>query len=164
MSFIVGTPEFNKNLDDWLFKNEKKYAQYFAKNKAKIPPMFRSTTSTLYRGMVVDMDFMQALHDTGKFVFKEQTSWTKERKVAVDFVKSSKYKTTNKQGLAIIISKKIPASQQILDINAYVLFMGVAPLAMQGIDEMSLDSAVKEQEVLIDKGVGIVSKDVEILK
>ena len=58
-SYIIGKPEFVKNLDDWLFKNDQKNAAWIASNKSGIPPMFQQYTKPLYRGMKVNSEFME---------------------------------------------------------------------------------------------------------
>lgn len=41
--------ELLKAIDDWLFKNEKKYAEAIKKKKAIIPDHFKKYTKELYR-------------------------------------------------------------------------------------------------------------------
>ena len=146
--WIIGTDEFNKNLDGWLFKNDQKNAKFFIKNAQKIPPMFKSYNDFLYRGMSVDAEFMNLLKD-GKIVFANCTSWSKDIKIAKKFVNDPKYAISKKSGIKIIIKAKIPKTKQVLDIHSYVLFVGATALSAAGIDELSIDSAIKEQEVLI---------------
>lgn len=161
MQYIIGTEKFNKNLDDWLFKNNQINAEFLRKNKNKIPPLFRQYTGILYRGMTVDEDFMFSV-ENNTVKFSNNTSWTKDKRIAEKFITDPAFKVGNSNAaVKIIISKKIHSSFQILDIDAFVLFMGVPQLAMQGIDEMSLDSAIKEKEVLISSGIKILKQDVK---
>ena len=153
--YIV-SKEFVETLDDWLFKNEKKYANVLKKNKNEIPQMFRTVNNVLYRGMVVSREDAILFREKG-IDFKEVTSWTHNRNVAEAFVKDSKYKTTNKGGIGVIISMKIPSNKVILDIFNYVLFSGGT-----GLDDLSKDSAFKEQEVLVDS-IKVPNKSIEFI-
>lgn len=155
-NFIM-SDEFIKNVDDWLFKNDQKNAQYLSKNKSKVPDMFRKPRGVLYRGMIVDQSFIDDVNE-GKMKFDNITSWSTDRNVAVNFVTDKRFMTTKKSGIKIIITKKIPASKIILDIYNYALFVGDTKL-----NEMNFDSAMKEKEVLVDKGVNILQKDIQII-
>lgn len=161
MEYIIGTEKFNKNLDDWLFKNNQINAEFLRNNKGKIPLMFRQYNGTLYRGMTVDEDFMNNV-ENNNIKFSNNTSWTKDKRIAEKFISDPAFRVGNKEAaFKIIISKRIPSSYQILDIEAFVLFMGVPQLSMQGIDDMSLDSAVKEKEVLISSGIKILKQEIK---
>lgn len=161
MIYITGTDKFNENLDDWLFKNDQKNAEWLFKNKNKIPKTFRSYSKTLYRGMTINAEFLKDVY-TGKMKFNNHTSWTKDIKIAEKFVNDPKYSIA-KKGVKIIIQKKIPNNMQILDIHNYVLFTGIDQLELAGIDELSLDSAIKEQEILICKNLKIDKNDIKFL-
>ena len=150
--------ELLKALDDWLFKNEKKYAEAIKKKKAIIPDHFKKYTKELYRGMVVDADFLKLVSER-KMTFKDITSWSKSEKMALAFIKDKRYKISVKSGVNILITKKIPPSKIILDIHNLVMFTGGI-----GLDELSVDSAFKEQEILVDKGIKITEKDITVLK
>lgn len=150
--------EFIKVLDDWLFKNEKKFAESLKKQIGKVPQHFRQYTKPLYRGMIVEPDFLNAVA-AGKLTFKDITSWTKSEKIALGFINDTKFKTTNKAGIKVMLTKKIPANKIILDIHNIVLFTGGI-----GLDELSIDSAFAEEEVLVDKGIKITKKDIMVVK
>lgn len=161
---MIGQPEFIKNLDDWLFKNDQKNAAWINTNKAKIPPTFQQYTKPLYRGMKVNSEFMELVKDN-KLTFKNFTSWSKSEKVAKGFVNDPKYSIAGSDSnIKILIKKTIPNSKMILDIHSLVMFMGVDQLEMLGLDALSGDSAMKEEEILIDKGIKISIKDVSFLK
>ena len=162
MKWIIGTEDFNKNLDNWLFKNDQKNAEWLLKNKDKIPTNFKSFSGTLYRGMIVDHEFIKIV-ESGKMKFLACTSWTKDIKIARQFAFNKKYSISKNAGINIILSKKITDNSQIIDIESFVLFMGIDQLEMMGFDEMNLDSAVKEQEVLISKNLKINKKDLMLL-
>jgi len=162
MTNIVGTPEFIKNLDGWLFENEQKYAKYIAKNKSKLPPMFTAFSGMLYRGMVVDTDFLDGIRKGG-ITFRTLTSWSKDPKIGAKFVNDPKYKIATKQGgMSVLISKKI-TTKVVFDIHGFILFMGNPQLEMLGMDELSIDSGMQEQEVLINTGVKILQKDLSVI-
>ena len=74
-----------------------------------------------------------------------------------------KFKTATIQGTPIIIKKKIAPTQIVIDVHGFCLFMGEDQLVMLGLDDMSFDSAVKEQEVLVRKGVKVIAKDITVL-
>lgn len=162
MQYVIGKPEFISNLDGWVGKNEQRYADYIARNKIGIPPMFTTCTSPLYRGMVVDAEFMNKLNNGG-IVLKTHTSWSKDQKRAKAFVNDPKFRVATKNGISILIKKVIPAASIVMDIHGFVLFMGEDQLSMLGMDELSVDSALTEQEVLIKKGVKITTKDITVI-
>ena len=164
MKWIIGTEEFNKNLDGWLSHNDQKNSDFLNKNKNKIPPTFRQYSGKLYRGMAVNADFIIQL-EKGGVTFKTNSSWSKSDKVAKGFVNDPSFRIGKKTDteIKILITKKINPSLQILDIDAFVMFMGIPQLEMQGIDELALDSALKEKEVLISSGIKITSRDIKFL-
>lgn len=151
---------FNKDfisvLDSWLFENDQKFAKQIASKKSKIPPIFKTYSKKLYRGMIVDEGFIEKA-STG-MSFDKFSSWSKSEKVAMTFSKDPKYRTQLKTGIPMLVSKVIPQSNIILDIHSFCLFTGGV-----GFDELSFDSALKEEEVLIDIGVKITTKDIRIL-
>ena len=57
MGYIIGTEDFKKHLDAWLFRAKQTDAEFLSKNRTKIPQMFRSYNKKLYRGMLVDEGF-----------------------------------------------------------------------------------------------------------
>jgi hypothetical protein len=148
---------FIKSLDDWLLKNDKKYAIQIKNQIAKIPPMFRKVDGFLYRGMIVDEQFMKSV-SSGTMIFKDITSWTKSKAIAKKFVLDAKYIIGNKNGKKVIFKKKFKPDNIIFDIYGYVLFSGG-----EGLDELNNDSAMHEEEVLIDSGIKIVSKDIDTI-
>ena len=81
MQYVIGKPEFIKNLDGWLAKNEQRYADYIVANKTGIPPMFQKSTDYLYRGMIVDADFLNKINKGTGVTLNRHSSWTKERKL-----------------------------------------------------------------------------------
>jgi hypothetical protein len=161
MQYIIGTEKFNKNLDAWLAKNNQTNAEFLRKNKNHIPQMFRQYTGLLYRGMTVDEDFIYNVNKND-IKFTNNTSWTKDKKIAEKFINDKSFKVNSKTNkYKIIISKRILPKDQILDIESFVMFMGIPQLEMQGIDELSLDSALKEKEVLISSGIKILKQEIK---
>lgn len=162
MQYIIGQPDFIKHLDAWLFKNTQPDANWIATKSAQIPAMFRTYTKPLYRGMLVDKEFLEDISKPGASIqFKNHSSWTKEESVATKFIKDEAFKTVKGSGqTGIIIRKMINTPSIVLDIHGFVMFMGASQLEMLGMDEMSIDSAMKEHEILIKKGVKITNKDI----
>jgi hypothetical protein len=162
MTNLVQTPEFVKVLDGWLEKNDQKFASRIKSWSGQIPPQFKTCTTPLYRGMTVDESFMAAA-DKG-VTFKTFTSWSIKPEVAKKFVNDPAYRLSNGGGtkIKILITKKLNASDIVFNIFNYVLFMGWM-LPSLGMDELSLDSATKEQEVLVNKGVVIKMPDIKII-
>lgn len=164
MSYVIGTPDFIKNLDGWLFKNEQRYAEYILKNKNGIPPMFTTVNQTLYRGMKVDKDFIEKMTSPSGIKLDRHSSWTKDKKLAQKFAMDPDAKLDKKKTwYSILIEKKISATSVIMDIHNFCMFMGEDQLTMLGLDESSFDSAMKESEVLVKKGVVIKKKDVKLV-
>lgn len=155
MALVCMTGDFNQVLSDWLEFNDQKDADNLSKAQ-KIPAMFQKGT-TLYRGMTVNDDFLNKLKD-GKIKFDKLTSWTSDKKLAIKFASDPKYRLGDKNGKKIIITKKIPSSNVILDIYNYCLFVGDF-----GFDELAYDSAMNEKEVLVKKNIKIDIKDVEFI-
>jgi hypothetical protein len=59
-------------------------------------------------------------------------------------------------------NKSFTPANIILDINALFLFYGQSKMIQLGIDDMSADSAMKEQEVLIASGIKITPAETEL--
>ena len=159
----INTKEFAEALDGWLFKNEQSYAGKINSNKAKIPVQMRTCKDYLYRGMTVDSDFLEKAKTGLKFT--NFTSWSLSPKIAESFVKDPKYKvgSGSKGGIQILITKKIPPTQIVLHVYNMCLFNDYI-LTGNGLDETSLDSAMKEQEVLCNRGIIIKLNDISFLK
>lgn len=164
MSWIIGTEDFNKNLNRWLDLNDQKAADFLHKNKNKIPPTFRSYTSKLYRGMTIPATLLQEISTKG-ITFKTHTSWSKDEKIARKFIDDPQYSLVKakESSVKIVIVKTISSPSQIIDIDGFVMFMGIPQLEMQGFDELALDSANKEKEILISSGVRINKSDIKVL-
>jgi hypothetical protein len=61
------------------------------------------------------------------------------------------------------MSKVVSQKDMIIDIDGFVAFMGVKQLEVLGYDEMNIDSALKEKEVLVAKGVVVTRADYNII-
>lgn len=164
--YIIGTDSFRKNLDDWLFKNNQENANFLYTNRNKIPPVFRSYRQKLYRGMFLDDDTIDRIEKTGFMNLTKHTSWSKDEKIATKFVEDEGFSLgrTNIPKKKVVIGKIIPQANQIIDIDSFVLFMGIKQMIMLGYDETNLDSASKEKEVLVSKGIRISKIEIKILK
>lgn len=140
--------EFIKNLDSYLFNPNALASSYLKTNKNRIPLVFRSCNKTLYRGMFLS-DEDRKLLDNGKFRFDRVTSWTKESSIAEAFLKDVKFKIQNKKSTPVVLKKNFQVNDIIIDIDAYVQFYGEKKLLEMGFDDLNIDSAMKEKEVLI---------------
>lgn len=161
-NWIIGTTDFRNKLDSWLFKSDQPSANFLYINKARIPPLFQSYKYKLYRGMLVDQTFIDKVNNGG-VTFTTHTSWSKDPNIAIKFAKDPKYSIASKNGILVLLEKKITSNRQILDIDAFVSFMGANQLTMSGYDETNIDSALKEKEVLISKGIKITKNDLKLL-
>lgn len=142
---FIESKEFVKNLNKWLETADQKYSQFLHVNSSKIPYLFKKQ-STLYRGANVDIDFLNK--NVGNF--SKPTSWSKNKNSSLKFLDEKSYfsgkpKNTSK----ILITKKITSNDIIIDIDAYVNFYGEDRLIYFGFDELAIDSAKKEAEVIV---------------
>lgn len=166
MDYIIQKEDFRDNLSNWLFRNNQEAAEYLFKNKEKIPSVFRNSKAKLYRGLAVSEEVIRLLEDN-KFVTKKHTSWSKSESVAKKFVSDPAFQISNDKNdrlIKVILVKQILPKHQILDIDAFVSFMGISQLQILGYDEIDLESAIKEQEVLIAKELKVSRTEYKILK
>lgn len=163
MSSFIGTTEFIQNLDNWLFRADQKNADFLFRHREKIPSIFRSYTKPLYRAAKVNVEFFDRIEKTSYTELPRYTSWSKDRAAAIRFVDDPAFMNSSKEGTKILLTKNIAQIQQVIDIESFVLFMGVEQLVVLGFDETSLDSAIKEKEVLIAPKLKIQKKDVSFL-
>ena len=140
--------EFIKNLDSYLFNPNASASSYLKTNKSRIPLVFRSCNKTLYRGVFLS-DEERKLLDVGKFRFDRVTSWTKDLSIAESFLRDAKYKIQNKKNVHVVLKKNFQVNDIIIDIDAYVQFYGEKKLLEMGFDDLNIDSAMKEKEVLV---------------
>lgn len=157
------TPEFVANLDNWLSKNELVYSRFLENYSAKIPSMLKNGKK-LYRGMEVSKDFLNDVKK-GTMVFKNPTSWSTDKKTAIKFASDSKFKLSNfskKDSIKILLTKEIPTSKIILDIFMIVKTLK-DDLEDMGMDELSIDSALNEFEVLVKSNLKIEDKDISYI-
>jgi adenylate kinase family enzyme len=161
---IVYDKTFIKHLDEWLLKSDQKNAEYLFQNMSKVPSIFRSYSKFLYRGMTIDQDRYDLMIDKG-YITTSHRSWSKNESVAKKFADDPliiRGKSTAKK-LKIMIKKKINKKYQILDIHSLCNFIGEDQMIELGLDEMNFDSAFKEEEVLIAKGIKITKKDFKLI-
>jgi len=152
---------FSTNLDKWLGLNKQDAAK--ALEKYKIPPIFKNYTKNLYRGMVVDQDFLDNVK-AGKLKFTNYSSWSKDKNLALKFVNDPKYKFTSTGTIKILVTKTFTSTNVVLDIDGLANFLGETGMIHIGIDDLSADSALKEQEVLIKPNVQIKTTDIKVIK
>jgi hypothetical protein len=116
--------------------------------------------------MYIDDVALEKIEKSGSMLLDKHTSWSKDEKIATKFVTDESFSLgrTNIEKKKILIGKVIAQSSQIIDIDSFVLFMGIQQMMMLGYDETNLDSASKEKEVLVSKGTRISKSDIKILK
>lgn len=156
------SPEFIKHLDRWLDMSEQPDAKFLNSNKTKIPQMFRQYTKPLYRGLVLNQVELTKYQKTGQLTLPKHTSWSKDKKIAIKFVDDPQYKISAGGSIKLILTKSFTPANIILDINSLFLFYGQTKMIQLGIDDMSADSAMKEQEVLITSGIKIIPSETEL--
>lgn len=162
MASVATDKTFIKNVEDYVFKNDKKFAIAIASKKSLIPLQFR-TSRMLYRGMILDEMMVEALKNGyNKFELKEITSWTMDQRIAERFVSDkSKIVKANPSGVGVVFKKKIPDGKIILDIQNFLMTLDIMGI----LDEFRFDDSTKEmgleeQEVLVDKGVVLKYQDI----
>lgn len=112
--------------------------------------MFTTVKTKLYRGMIVDSDFMDKASKGQGITLKGFSSWTKSKDVAMAFLRDPKYKTTSKSGTKVLIEITNPQQTSVvLDINSLLLYTGFELISSGNLDPLSMDSAIKEEEVIM---------------
>lgn len=140
--------EFVRNLDKFLYEASIISSAYLSSNRTRVPLMFRNYTKTLYRGMFLsESEYVDI--QAGKFKIGRVSSWTKDKSIAEKFIKDPRFIFQNRTKEKVILMKKFSPNDIILDIDAYVSFYGENKLMELGLDELNIDSAFKEQEVLV---------------
>ena len=153
---------FVKSVENYIFKNDKKYTKEIAAKRTQIPLQFR-TSRYLFRGMILDESFVGAIQNGyDKFILDDITSWTTDQRIAERFVSDkSKIVKNNPTGIGVVFKKKISDSKIILDIQNYVLFLDVMGMLKDfGFDESTKDMGLEEFEVLVDKGINLRKGDI----
>jgi len=157
---IVMNDDFIKNVEDFVFKNDKKYLLSIAKNKNKIPAMFKNP-NVLYRGMILDKKIFDVLNNKENFKLEDYSSWTLDKNMAVSFVNDKTKKISNKKGVKVIFKKRM-SKEIILDVFSYIMYLEmVGKLDEVGFDETTKDSALKEKEFICDKNIVLKYKDID---
>jgi hypothetical protein len=162
MPNIIEDKNFVKNVENYIFRNEKKFAIPIARVRTQIPVQFRAS-KPLYRGMILDKDFVKGMQMDGtKLVLEEITSWTTDQRIAERFVfDKSKIIRDMPNGVGVIFKQKIPDSKVILDIQGFCFFMDAVGLLDQfGFDDSTKDMGIEEAEVLVDQGITLSRSDI----
>lgn len=150
-------PAFWKALSKWLEHSDQNAASHIRGQRSTIPYPFRSYSKTLYRGTIISEEELEK-----GFTIKTFTSWSKDQKMAKNFITDSKFSITKNTGTKVLLSK-VFTSHVLLDIHSLALFYGTKQLLEFGVDDLAIDSALKEQEVLLDKNIKISQKDIKRL-
>lgn len=154
---IVDDRSFIKSVENFIFKNDQKYAEEIAAKKSQIPVMFK-TKMELYRGMILDKDLVEAIQNGySGFTLKNITSWTSNIKMAERFIndpsKRLKYNVEDNK-IGVIFKKKFVETQIILNIQNFVMFMDFSnKLKEFNFDVSTKEMAFEEAEVLVDKNI-----------
>lgn len=161
---ILGDKLFVRALDSWLVKNDQASGKIIERGAKKLPQMFTTAKTKLYRGMIVDSDFMDKVGKGQGITLKGFSSWSKSKDVAVAFVNDPKYRTTAKTGTKVIIELQNPQQTSVvLDINSLLLYAGFELVASGDLDPLAMDSAIKEEEVIM-KDVVVRKSMVKVVK
>ncbi len=132
-------------MNKWLETSDSRYSTYLFNNSSKIPSILKQA-NTLYRGVYVTPDFANSKTNR----LNKSTSWSKNKNMAMNFINNKKYSIRDSSNrIPILITKKISTNDIILDIDAYVNFYGEDNLIYMGFDDLAIDSALKESEVLV---------------
>lgn len=147
---FIETSEFIKHLDNWLLKSEQRDAQYLNLNSNKIPSIFKKRFS-LYRSVSLKIEDVNTLLKNKKLKIEKVTSWSKDKNIALRFTqdKNMKLRNFNEKRIDLLYNKMFSSNDIIIDIDSFVNFYGETKLLEMGIDDLNIDSAMKEKEVLI---------------
>lgn len=155
---MITTTEFISNLDGWLFDNSEKYGDFIFKNLSQVPPMFKSYSGILYRGMILDQETLENFNKGIKF--DRHSSWSKNKNVSIKFMNDPKFKTGSKNGIPVLLQKKVTKSIPQFDIHQLTVMFSTDQLVMMGMDDLNAESAEKEYEVILKAGLKISPKEI----
>lgn len=151
-------PNIIKFLEKHIDVGGRKWSSEVAKLSQQIPVQFKEVSGYLYRGMVLDQIALDKLKTTG-LVLEQFSSWTTSPEIAKRFSVDPKLMMKNKTGTPVVFKKKIPKSYVIVNIQSFVLFLDNMGM-INDFDPIVMDSAIKEQEILIEAGIRLFEKDV----
>lgn len=160
---IFDDKNFFKALENFIFTNEKKYAAALSKFKPHIPPMFRSSSTPVFRGMVLPKSLVFDIEQGEKFVLSDYSSWTDSEKMAIKFVNdpSKTVAKDRKDAVGVIFKKLMNSSQVILRVQGILMFLdSTGKLDEFGFDELNKQMGIEEAEILCDKKIVLVKKDI----
>jgi len=158
---IIMQREFLKNVENYIFKNDKRYAKAIQSKKNQIPVNFRSPRY-LYRGMILDESIIDSIKSGQPLKLTDITSWTTDPKLSERFVSdSSKIVKSKGNGTGVIFKKNFSSQKIILDIQNYLLFMDVTGILDEvGFDDSTKEMGLEEFEVLVDGNVSLSRNDI----
>jgi len=147
-----------KAIENYVFKNDKKYALEIKKNVKGIPDNFRKG-GTFFRGMVLDAGTVVSIQNGKPLELSAPSSWTDNQKLAERFVTDAKKRTATKDGVGVVFKKRIPDPKVIVNVYSFVLFFD--NMGMLGdFDELTKQDALDEFEILCDKGIKLTDTDI----
>lgn len=160
---VVLEKKFIKDVEMYVFKNDKKYVNSIKTKLYQIPAQFRKG-GMFYRGMVLDPDLVDAITKQSykDFVLEDITSWTTDENMARRFVSDqSKMVREQRKGVGVIFKQKIPDSKVILNLHDYCMFIFFSGIAAENdFDELNMEMALEEKEVLVDAGIRLLKANV----
>jgi len=164
-SLITETNEFFnaklvKAVENWIFKNDKKYINTIASYKKIIPQPFK-TGGNYYRAMVLPQTIIDDLTNGKSLLLKNYSSWTDTEQRASKFLTDKSKSTTKNKGVKIIFKKKLTTKDTILNIQAYITYMySSSMLDNYDFDELTTEMGMEEGEIIADKGITLTNKNI----
>lgn len=155
---MINQRDFSKLVEDWVFKNEPRYALEIAKHIKDIPAVFKRS-AMLYRGMILDNDLIESIKKGYPLTTRAPSSWSSDLNEARRFITDPKTMVARRDPTktGVIFRKKLSENQIILNIDAFALLFGKDEL---GFDELTYQMAVKERETLAKAGLKLSRNDI----
>jgi len=154
---IILNNKFIENIENYIYKNNPKDLKFVLSNKGKIPKQFKKS-GIYYRGMIVSQEDLDNIKDN-KFILDNISSWTSDLSIAKKFITNHKYRIKDKNGIKLILKKKIQSNNVLFNIYDYIIYMDVVG-NLDKFDEIARESAIDEKETLINTGLQINYNDI----
>ena len=156
----IGTESFRDSFNGWCGTSSQKYVYELARNKSNIPESLRNYTRYLYRVERVSDIFIDRARN-GRSFLESPTVWYKTIKEAKMY--SEHKSVTPIKYNDILITKVIKYSDQVIDTNEFISFMGIPQLILLGYDRYALNTAILKTAVIVVGNLKITNTDYEIL-
>lgn len=141
----------------WVMNGNQASAKYL--ESVNFPSHFTSYKGTLYRGTRLNEREFGSLKENGYLVLNNFTSWSKDKEIAKDFIKG-KMNISKLTGTPVLFKKKM-SDNIVLDIHSLLLFHHSD--AKRILDPLVLETAMEDNEVLIESGITILEGEVEFI-